>query len=114
MSDALLVSTRKGLFTVVRQRGQWQIAKVDFLGDNVTLTLTDPRDGRSYAALDHGHFGVKLHRSADGGRTWERTWRYTNDQRPFWLARFWPSIRFWCTVSLGKMSRSDAAARSKS
>ena len=29
----------------------------------------------------------------------------SNDQRPCWLARFWPSSRFWCTVSLGKMSR---------
>ncbi|MFL6798440.1 MAG: WD40/YVTN/BNR-like repeat-containing protein [Xanthobacteraceae bacterium] len=69
MSDKLLVSTRKGLFTVVRKNGSWQIEAVDFLGDNVTLTLTDQRDGRSYAALDHGHFGVKLHRSTAGG--WE-------------------------------------------
>ena len=68
MSDALLVSTRKGLFTV-RKAGQWEIAGVDFLGDNVTLTLTDRRDGRRYAALDHGHFGVKLHRSTPTG--WE-------------------------------------------
>jgi hypothetical protein len=67
MSDTLLVSTRKGLFTVARKGGAWEIAGVDFLGDNVTLTLTDPRDGRRYAALDHGHFGVKLHRSLAGG-----------------------------------------------
>jgi hypothetical protein len=26
MSDALLVSTRKGLFTVARNAGQWKIA----------------------------------------------------------------------------------------
>ena len=38
MSDTLLVSTRKGLFTVARGAGQWEIAGVDFLGDNVTLT----------------------------------------------------------------------------
>jgi len=69
MSDRLLVSTRKGLFTVMRNGGHWDISGVDFLGDNVTLTLTDPRDGRSYAALDHGHFGVKLHRSTANG--WE-------------------------------------------
>lgn len=68
MSDALLVSTRKGLFTVARNAGQWKIAGVEFLGDNVTLTLTDRRDGRRYAALDHGHFGVKLHRSTPTGR----------------------------------------------
>jgi len=69
VSDKLLVSTRKGLFTILRTAGRWDIAAVDFLGDNVTLTLTDPRDGRSYAALDHGHFGVKLHRSTASG--WE-------------------------------------------
>ena len=69
MSDTLLVSTRKGLFTVRRRTAGWQIDRVDFLGDNVTLTLTDSRDGRTYAALDHGHFGVKLHRSTATG--WE-------------------------------------------
>ena len=74
MSDTLLVSTRKGLFTVSRAKPRtWAITKTDFLGDNVTLTLTDKRGGaghtRTYAALDHGHFGVKLHRSSPTG--WE-------------------------------------------
>jgi hypothetical protein len=70
MSDTLLISTRKGLFTVARRSGEWAIAGVDFLGDNVTLALADARDGARYAALDHGHFGVKLHRAEkDGG--WE-------------------------------------------
>jgi hypothetical protein len=69
MSGTLLVSTRKGLFTVSRQAGQWEITGVDFPGDNVSVTLTDHRDGRHYAALDHGHFGVKLHRSTATG--WE-------------------------------------------
>jgi hypothetical protein len=62
MSDRLMVSTRKGLFTVVRRGARWEIDGVDFLGDNVSLTLVEPRDGRRYAALDHGRFGVKLHR----------------------------------------------------
>lgn len=70
MSDRLFVSTRKGLFTVARGAGGgWAVAGVDFLGDNVSLTLTDKRDRRHYAALDHGHFGVKLHRSNGAG--WE-------------------------------------------
>ena len=68
MSDKILVSTRKGLFTVSRNGRPWEITGADFLGDNVTLTLTDPRDGRHYAALDHGHFGVKLHRSTANGQ----------------------------------------------
>jgi hypothetical protein len=54
MSGRLLVSTRKGLFTVGRSGAGWAICGVDFIGDNVTLTLTDRRDGRCYAALDHG------------------------------------------------------------
>ena len=37
MSDTLLVSTRKGLFWVRRQNGNWGIDRVDFPGDNVTL-----------------------------------------------------------------------------
>ena len=69
MDDKLLVSTRKGLFRLAREDATWQIEQVDFLGDNVTLTLTDRRSGRHFAALDHGHFGVKLHRSTATG--WE-------------------------------------------
>jgi hypothetical protein len=69
MTDTLQVSTRKGLFTIENTGGRWDVANVDFLGDNVTLTLTDPRSGRRFAALDHGHFGVKLHRSTANG--WE-------------------------------------------
>jgi hypothetical protein len=70
MSDTVLVSTRKGLFTIERAGGSWRITAADFLGDNVSLALADPRDGRRYAALDHGHFGVKMHRSTDAGG-WE-------------------------------------------
>ena len=62
MSDTLLVSTRKGLFTVARKARQWEITAVEFLGDNVTPALSDRRDGRRYAALDHGHFGVSTSR----------------------------------------------------
>ncbi len=67
MSDRLLVSTRKGLFHVTRDVVGWAVRAVDFMGDNVTLTLTDRRDGSHYAALDHGHFGVKLHRHTAAG-----------------------------------------------
>lgn len=69
MTDTLIVSTRKGLFRVARRSGGWAVESVDFLGDNVSLALADPRDGRCYAALDHGHFGVKVHRSTAAG--WE-------------------------------------------
>jgi hypothetical protein len=71
MSDRLLVSTRKGLFSIRQRSGAWAVEAHWFLGDNVTLALIDRRDGRWYAALNLGHFGVKLRRSSDQGRSWQ-------------------------------------------
>ena len=70
MHDALLVSTRKGLFVLERAVAGWRVAAVHFLGDRVCAALADPRDGAWYAAMDLGHFGAKLHRSDDRGATW--------------------------------------------
>src|SRR5262245_23986775 len=70
MSDRLLVSTRKGLFALDRTAGGWRVGRVAFLGHNVTLAHADPQGGW-YAALNLGHFGVKLKFSPDGGETWE-------------------------------------------
>ena len=71
MTDRLLVGTRKGLFTVTRRNGRWTLGEPAFLGDPVTAVLHDARDGTLYAALNLGHFGVKMRRSTDGGATWE-------------------------------------------
>lgn len=73
MSNALLVATRKGLFTLRRGNGvsAWSVAATDFLGDNVSMVLSDPRDGWRYAALNHGHFGCKMHRSQGPDAPWE-------------------------------------------
>lgn len=64
------VATRKGLFAYERNGTGWHVTNRSFLGDNVSMVLPDERDGTIYAALDHGHFGCKLHRSRDGGATW--------------------------------------------
>lgn len=71
MSDRILVSTRKGLFSFVRGARAWKIERVSFLGDGVSLAAFDARDGALYAGLGLGHFGVKLRRSIDRGATWE-------------------------------------------
>ena len=70
MSDTLLVSTRKGLFEVRRHSSGWSIQQVSFIGQNVTLTLVDVRDGTWYAATKHDVFGPQLHRSEDDGASW--------------------------------------------
>lgn len=68
MREQLYVGTRKGLFTYERSTsGTWSIVREDFLGEPVSCVLPDSRDGSLYVALNLGHFGVKLHRSDDGG-----------------------------------------------
>lgn len=70
MTHHLHVASRKGLFRFERRNGAWHADSPAFLGEPVTAVLVDPRDGAVYAALRLGHFGVKLHRSDDGGTTW--------------------------------------------
>ncbi len=67
MAKKLLIATRKGLFTATINARGFSVAGPDFAGVPVSMVLADPRDGSRYAALDHGHFGTKLHRH-DGKR----------------------------------------------
>ncbi len=107
MSDRLRVSTRKGLFSIERGPAGWAIADADFLGDNVSLTLFDPRDGSTYAALDHGHFGVKMHRHSAG--KWEEipTPAYPpkpegeSDVDPWGREVAWTTTRVWALTPGG-------------
>jgi hypothetical protein len=72
MSDRLLVGTRKGLFDLRRDgAGGWALGEPQFVGEPVSMVLPDPRDGSLYAALNLGHFGVKLHRRRVDGASWE-------------------------------------------
>lgn len=70
MNDRLLLGTRKGFFDLRRSKDGWTIANKAFVGEPVSMLLRDPHDGAIYAALNLGHFGVKLHRSEDDGATW--------------------------------------------
>jgi len=70
MSTRCHVATRKGLFTLDRGASGWSIGQVAFVGDNCTLVMHDARSGDLIAALNHGHFGIKMHRSKDGGANW--------------------------------------------
>ncbi|TQV75557.1 exo-alpha-sialidase [Aliikangiella marina] len=67
MNTLALIATRKGLFKLTHEK---QIEEVAFIGDPVSMILAHPDKPLWYAALDLGHFGVKLHRSEDSGATW--------------------------------------------
>src|SRR5579871_1688802 len=71
MQDRAWVATRKGLFEMRREAGRWAVAHTSFVGEPVTMLLPPGPAGRMLAALNLGHFGVKLHASGDGGRTWQ-------------------------------------------
>jgi len=70
MSTKLYLGTRKGLIQVERGQDGWQITRTSFLGVSVPMLLPDRRDGRLIAAIEHGHFGTKMHASSDDGATW--------------------------------------------
>lgn len=73
MSQRIIVATRKGLFTIDRRgtgKNPWVISPPAFPAEHCIIALPDARDGSLYAALYLGHFGTKLHRSTDGGTTW--------------------------------------------
>jgi hypothetical protein len=67
----LLLSTRKGLIQLVPEGTGWRTLRLSFPGVAVSYATRDPRDGRIWACLDHGHWGQKLHYSADDGATWQ-------------------------------------------
>lgn len=70
MAQALLVCSRKGLLVYRPGVAGWVFEALHFRGENITIALADPRDGRWYVALNLGHFGVKLQVSADEGASW--------------------------------------------
>ncbi len=70
MAEKIYVASRKGLLEFGEAKGGWTMTRASFVGEPVSAVLPDARDGTLYAALNLGHFGVKLHRSEDGGKTW--------------------------------------------
>jgi hypothetical protein len=104
MSDRLYVGTRKGLFVFVRnRRGRWKIETTAFVGDPVNYVLPDARDGLLYAALNLGHFGVKLHRSANGGENFEEVAAPEYPKAPEEEKERAPAVKLlWCLEAAGE------------
>jgi hypothetical protein len=86
------------------------------------MVLPD-RDGTLYAALNLGHFGVKLHRSDDGGKSWEEVAapeyppqpEASQDKTPWKLVQLWSletdGRRLWAgTIPGGLFTSEDRGA----
>jgi photosystem II stability/assembly factor-like uncharacterized protein len=70
----VLVGTRKGLFTLSSgdDRREWEVAGPSLKGWEVFHAVADRRDGAIYAATNSPVYGATVHRSGDGGETWNR------------------------------------------
>ncbi|HYY60055.1 MAG TPA: sialidase family protein, partial [Burkholderiales bacterium] len=95
----LYVATRKGLFIIDPAR--WALAKPHFLGDPVSAVLA--HGGAIYAALNLGHFGVKLRRSDDGGQTWQEIAAPTYPRKPAGTddKTEWKLVQVWTMEAAG-------------
>ncbi len=82
MNDRAWVATRKGLVELRRKARNWSVERVSFLAEPVSMLLPPHSDGRMLAALNLGHFGVKVHRSADAGATWQEVATPAYPQQP--------------------------------
>jgi hypothetical protein len=103
MSDRLFVGTRKGLFTIARKNGRWTMREPAFLGDPVTAVLSQDGGNTIHAALNLGHFGVKMRRSIDGGKTWEEQSAPTYPQQPENApGPAWKLVQIWTLEAGGK------------
>ncbi len=123
MTDRAWVATRKGLFELQQCAGSWHIANVSFLGEPVSMVLPPAGSGRMFAALNLGHFGVKVHASDDAGRTWTEVATPAYPEQPpeatgmAWkLAQIWSMETagdvLWAGTLPGGLFRSDDGGKS--
>lgn len=74
MNVRILVGTRKGLFVLHSDeaRRAWRLDGPRLPGWEVMHAMADARDGTLYCCTNTFAYGATVHRSHDGGETWER------------------------------------------
>jgi hypothetical protein len=98
----LLLGTAKGLIVFEKIGEDWQISAVHFTGFPVSIVFVDERSQTWWAGVPHRHWGQKLHRSTDAGKTWEAvaTPRYPTDI-PLKNGKPASLKLIWCMASAG-------------
>ena len=66
----LLLGTAKGLVVYSKKENDWQIETVYFTGFPVSMIYVDERTQTWWVGIPHRHWGQKLHRSTDEGKSW--------------------------------------------
>jgi hypothetical protein len=67
----LLAGTDKGLIVYRWVTDQWHIEKIHFMGMPIGYVHQDHRNGSWWVAINHKHWGPKIHVSYDQGGKWE-------------------------------------------
>ena len=105
------VGTRKGLFAIDEHGA---IQGTSFLATPVSLVAGHGKT--MLAALEHGHYGPKMHRSRDGGASWEEVASPAYEEgepdepsvRTIWALERGGDGRWWCgTIPGGLFTSTD-------
>jgi photosystem II stability/assembly factor-like uncharacterized protein len=66
----VVLGTKKGLVFVDKLARSWRARRIQLGGIPVSYAFHDDRTQTLWAALDHGHWGVKIQKSTDAGENW--------------------------------------------
>ncbi len=102
MEHRAWVATRKGLFELRRRAGHWVVANISFLGEPVSMVLPPDASDHMLAALNLGHFGVKVQASTDAGQTWAEVATPTYPPQPEGApGPAWKLVQIWSMERVG-------------
>jgi photosystem II stability/assembly factor-like uncharacterized protein len=68
----LLVGTKKGLFALQGEDGEFEITARQFAGEPVEFATRDPRSGRYFAAMTSAFYGPKIFVTDDPAGEWQQ------------------------------------------
>ncbi len=71
MNNKVLLGSTKGLIILEQKNGSWEVSKIDFIGFQVSMVFVDNHLNKWWVALDHKHWGSKMHCSANEGKSWQ-------------------------------------------
>jgi hypothetical protein len=103
VNDRAWVATRKGLIELRRRGREWAPVRTSFLAEPVTMVLPPQPGLPMLAALNLGHFGVKVHASDDEGATWREVACPTFPEQPKDApGPAWKLIQVWSLAAGGR------------
>ena len=68
----LLVGTKKGLFALQGEDGEFEITARAFAGEPVEFAMRDPRSGRYFSCTTSAFYGPKISVTDDPSGEWEQ------------------------------------------